>query len=536
MADTTGNKRILIVLFIIFTVLQVVGLFYWKNQKCGFFIDEYYTLGYTCTFTADEHGMLDKLSVYEEGEWTNADTLKDYYTFSPEKSVFRSSLFSNLKHLTRRNSYAFLLNIVCTVFPDSSMTDLSIYLNIALFVVVQLVLFFFVRKLSDSYFAALLCTVMFGFTGITIGLVEYVRFYMWGSLLFILLLLLHFLIWKEENRYIQLLLELLMGVVLLLSYRVFQVVTVFAFIYSIVFFVALIVRKERTKAVLYIVPIMAGGLIFAYASGILYNIFNPNEASNDHYRDAADSLTGFNWTRIVNNLNYWYKVLWEQICGARATILFFVIMIAAFCILSFAKRIKNSEKDVFVLLLVPTSVLSFLFIVVSNLTKTRYNYYVYIMMIIVISYMCDRVLRSCNFTRDWCRYGFVALCVLAVLYGSYKTQSNRWIENLFEDDKEAIDLIRSKYGDWDNVCLHETQKNGNGHVMECIYNSGADTGFLLLTEDTYPNFEDYQKDRFLLWLHRGGEVLNGHDLEEEGYKMFLMASTHISDVYVCEKK
>lgn len=533
-------KRNTIGIVILFAVifLQLLVIMTWKEKKGGFHTDEYYTMGYTCTFTSENYGMRQYLPDWKEGVWQPVGEVKDYLTFDKQKSVFSQSLMKNAKLLLKRNSYFALLNAIYTPICNRlSISDASIYLNMVLFVILQVLLAKMLFDITNDIKASITGALIVGLSGMTIGLVVYVRFYIWEALLFVLSLYFHYLIWKTDSIKKYIALEILLGLSMYLSYKVFSLMAVMLFVLCIAFSLGLFLRRERKKLLIYLLPIVSAGLFLFIKDGILFNLLDPDRnKKNVHYQNVREALRILSMNTVVEKLLSWYRIFWHQIFGARVTMLVFLLIALLFFGLLFRKKIPFDRETSFVLIMLVSAAIYFVFTVIFAFDGTRYNYFTFIVIAIVLSFFADKVTAFFFSDKKALSYLGLFLCALASLYGSVKIQKNNQIEKIFEGDYEPLECIRNDYSAWDNVVVHEKEKNGYGHVYECIYNSGENTEYIYISENTYEEFfKDCDSRQFLVWTHAGGGLMGKDILLNNGYKLDKIATTHISDVYKCTR-
>lgn len=156
---------------LILLILQILLLLYYGNRKAGFHEDEYYSY-YSTNRTA---GLFEP-----DREWMDRDTFRNEFVVL-EGERFRYGLVSTVQSWDVHPPFFYLLlHTVCSLFPGVFSKWLGIGINIVAFAVNFVLIYWLSYMVSGkNRWLAFAVTAVYGFNGVIISGVMFIRMYEW---------------------------------------------------------------------------------------------------------------------------------------------------------------------------------------------------------------------------------------------------------------------------------------------------------------------------------------------------------------------
>lgn len=518
------------IIFMTLLILQILYMLYWGNAKGGFYVDEMFTFDNThyISNSTPKRIKLYDADFMEYGKWFELDDLKGTLTVSKENALYNDSFLYNIKTLFK-SSYNWMMNYVEAIFFPKEVNKWSgISVNLVLFALCQVFLYLILGRVSDSSRTALIACAMYGFSGLAISMVIYVRFYVLVNLWMLIFLYMHVLMWDENNVSKNILYEIIAVILLYQGYRRSPLAVIMGIGIILSFSVALGIRKRWIQLMYYAVPIILGGVVYmALFTEYLKLLTNPSAVTQGDFGVAKASLIGNVLkltpmsfiTRAVNLIEIINDYLFGHI--------YVLILLVGLCIYSLIKEFKKKQKRMFIYIVV-LGAASFYFVasVCFKLGTIRYNSFLYPVIAIIMADMISDVL-----SRE--KVGKVAITLLAIaLIGEiYYTVSIPRIQNLYPEEKAQVEIIQKSSGINNIVVDYQFDDRV---IYECLAYGDADTKVMFQHFDGV-DFTD-KGDTLLVWqsVNQADEILPY--LEEAGYSYVeQIAVTHESKVFLCRK-
>lgn len=524
------------IVFVILLLLQVFYMVYWGNVKSGFYVDEFFTYDnahYMSASTPKRVKMYDA-DYMEYDKWFDLSELKATLTVDKSNSLFNDGLVYNVKALMKK-PYMTLLNYVEAAFFEGELDKWSgISMNIVFFAIGQLFLYRLAKKLTNNEAASCIAMSMFGFSGIAVSMVAFVRFYMLVNMWMIIFLYLHALMWTEESFKKNILYEILAMVVLYPAFKNSPLAMIEGASVIALFSVALLVRKRKKQFLFYALPIFAGGFLYIVLfTGYMQIIF--------HLKDVASGTTGVGVAAVslVKNL---VNLTPENFVSRSVRLINFIndylfahVFVFAICAISvlFAiirKRIYRERLDegrsFAYCILVGTIVLYFIASVCLGLPEIRYNSFLYpIISIAVVAIATDAASHK--------RSGRLITIILAIAVCAeiYFTVTIPRVQNSYPEDRAAVESIQQHKG-IDHLVVD--YKADDRVLYECVA-YGDDTTKIMFTRFENCSLES-APDTMLVWQSVNWSAQIVDQLKEAGYTTIeQIAQTHESMVFLCQK-
>jgi len=539
-------KYRIFIIFLCLCTVQIILLQYWYACKTNYYIDEYFSLECAKYFTkanGSRQYLCTEILPNNLNNWMNVGELQDnLYPLKEELLSSHNFLFIISKLFSER-PYRGIINLLFSLCKnDISIWFVSDCFNVFIWVITEIIIFYILYKLTDNIIPSFLTISFLSGSGLIIGLISFVRMYIWDLFLWMLILFLHLIIWKELKTW-RVIIELL-GVLLFTyialkdSEPILIIFAVLLFVYSIML---LVFRKCK------IFFIYFGGSLFAGVYYILTSKFlwmlnaffsGKNNISEGHVKDAIDSLSSLDFriiiggiVRLIGWIRRYVFSLYSLTIITVLTVIFFLI-----CLLKQYVQKKNieheiAENDGFALILFCVGIISALANICVSFREERYYIYSIVTIFISVAYIIYRgisMLKLSHSIRKGIGIGYVLLIIIC-------TFVRRDIPYLYEEDEIPLQML-SEYSSYDALLIHDLELMGSTDIYECIY-------YREKTASVYPTKWkelnlDVEKfpEQFLVWTHLDADISGECNmLVKEGYTLTPLCSTHGSDVYIAER-
>lgn len=524
------------VVFTVLLVLQVFYMIYWGHVKSGFYVDEFFTYDnahYMSESTPKRVKMYDADDM-EYDKWFELSEWKSRLTVDKNNSLLNDSLRHNLKCFMKK-PYMTLLNYVETVFFAGELDKWSgISMNILFFAIGQIFLYLLAKKITNHEGASLLAMALFGFSGIAISMVAFVRFYMLVNMWMIIFLYLHILMWTEDNIRKNIVFEILAMAVLYPAFKNSPLAMIEGAAVIVLFSAALIFKKRKRQFLFYALPIFAGGILYVvFFTGYMQILL--------HINDVADGKTGVGvaavslvknlvnltppnfMSRSIRLVNFINDYLFAHVF---VLVVFAVGITAVFVRKLYYRERPHENRGFAYFILIGTIVIYFMASVCLGLPEIRYNSFLYP----IISVVAAAIITDHTFVGKK-EALYMVIFGLAVCMEIYFTASIPRVQNSYPEDKAAIESIRENKG-IDNLVVD--YKADDRVMYECLA-YGDDTTKVMFTRFENSSFEDTPAS-MLVWqsINWSAEIVD--KLEEAGYDTVeQIAQTHESIVFLCRR-
>ena len=193
------NKKTYVYLLLII-LLQLGLLFFYMTQKVGFHIDELWSyaistsintpLVYSKDFKYDQQYLFNK--------WISGEFFKNQLSIQKEERFDYLKVKQNISKDIHPPFYQYLIHTICSFFPDSFSKWYGFGLNIFLFVLIQIILFFICKKLFSEKLA-LFILLYYGLTSASINTFINIRMYALLTFFFLLISLIYIKAFESKN-------------------------------------------------------------------------------------------------------------------------------------------------------------------------------------------------------------------------------------------------------------------------------------------------------------------------------------------------
>ena len=500
--DILSDKRIQRIVFVIIVCLQLLFITYWAKQKCNLFLDEAYSLEYTSDYLDTEKYKVKFVytEIFQSDTWFPVQPLQDELSLEPEESIFRLSPGEMIRLLFSRRIYFGLLNMAESILSPGEISMYpAILLNCLFFVLIQFVLFRIFKTLRINDFYTLWGVAFYGFCGLIISHVIFVRFYVFTILMFLTVILLHLKMWEEENIWKFFFEEITSLILLYLALKCSELTMIYGGAFVGLYFILLMIKKRWRQALIYGAPMIGISVWYLYTKTILLDIlFHP--ARYTGVRSFAQSYTTWNVTHATYDfitlwlMNY-YRWAGSSLFGSTRIFKGLLIILSGIYIV---KRIKNKvfvsdPQAVFVLVLCIVFAVYCLFAALAGLFFPKYLCVMLTVLFIIFLYSADRILKDIPYQKV-----IITLELILLATAVYETFSHRLVDYTYSEHAETINAVHT-YKDLD-ILFIDCNKKEHHAIYDCIYNAGEKVQVYFDISSADLN-EVEMPDEMLVWSH-----------------------------------
>lgn len=557
-----NNIRIQYFIFVAIIAVQLLVILYWANAKSNYFLDEFYSMGYASSYNGDSTGFPTASDNWKPKEWVNNAPFKKCLTIEKDEQIIHMPFFKALKKMVTGKNYFGFLNIAESIMGYSIVSIRpAITLNIIIFVFAEIALLVFIRKIKMDVRSQYLALAMFGFSGLGIGLVEFIRFYILVIMYLLWMLVLFYGVWNSNS--LEKIIPMEFGILGLayFAYRNSQLAMIFFGAFSFCFVIALMISKKWKAFIPYVALGLCGVAYIGATTDYIGILFHPTdypEVKNKAVK-ASLNIATFSMDLVKQNLGRCVKFFGDSYFGN-----YFIVLMAAFALIAYSlwicrrknrdelpavsyndkpdslartgsklslKNFKRDPESGFICVVFGTAVIYTWVMALSDLTAKRYLCIAFVLYGIVFWYVLDRILNKCprkELVRGW--YIILTAAVVLSALVPFKTR-DVGIAYIYEDDgsfKAALELYRDM-----DVVLAFTQGTG-AEIYDCINLMSEKSYIYAVDLEEYVYDDEKFTDEFLLWARSDQNVLPVlDDLTKRGYEFESLGENHASQAFVC---
>lgn len=531
------SKRITRLVLVVTVLLQCGVMLYWAGRKSSFYNDEFYTFEYAQNVANNliPFEYMTYSDFWKSEEWLSVKYLKTRFTVEEGESVFDIPFKDSFKRFFERRNYMWILNAIESVLGDRvSPKWICIGMNILILALFQFLLYYLLAGLLRlTRRNALLAVAMWGFCPYILGFAVFCRFYALALFLFLIILVLHRLMWDCDSVWKNLLMELLAAFLLYLAYKNSELVAVACGALIVFFTIGLVIRKRYAQSLYYSLPFMIGGLVVIQKTSKLLDAFlHPALYANRSgkllhaFTKHSDKLLNSSWSDKLNNM---WSMIWEFGDSVSGSFWLFVLEVVLLVVLFFLVRKRISRKvDGFIVILAGVALVFWVFCALYGLMYTRYHSLLFLLVFIVAWWVFDRLARS-DPSRKFVREFVIGLVALGAILPFFR----RNVEYVYEDFKPIAETI-SEYKD--TKCLLVCSKRFLAPYSCVNYLDESNSVYAIFKKfseiDSLPELP-YE---FLYWTeHNAPDQHFTRLLHWEGYSIMNLFETTNFDIYLCKK-
>lgn len=557
-----NSKLNTLLFFIAMIALQMAVMLYWAHEKSNYCLDEFYSMGYASSYTGNATGFPTATTNWKPNEWVNNTPFKKCLTVEENEQIIRLPFFEGLQKILAGRNYFGLLNIAESIAGYSFVSARpGIALNMIIFVIADIALVVFMRKIKIDLRTQYLALSMFCFSGLGIGLVEYIRFYAIVIMYLLWMLTLFYGVWNSNSLKKIILMELGILGLAYLSYKNSELVMIFFGAFSFCFVIALFISKKWKQLISYVVMGLCGVAYIGVTTDYIGILLHPTDypLKKSKAVSASMNLATLSMDLIKKNLGKYMKYFGDSYFGNYFIVLMTVVVLAIYSLWRFRRKSRNelpiaphktksdtlemmsckfslrnfkwSPETGFICVVFGTAVIYTFVMALADLAMERYVCIAFVLYSIIFWYVLDRILNK--WLRKELILGWYIILTTAVILSALAPFKTRHvgIAYIYEDDRNLNEIL-GIYRDM-NVVLAFV--NGTGvEIYDCV-NLMSEKAYIYAVElEDYVYNEEKFADEFLLWVRSDQDaspVLD--DLANQGYECENLGKNHASQVYVC---
>ena len=552
--ETSIGESIRKILPVLIVALQLLLMGYWSTQKSNYYIDEMFSMGYAHTFI---HPREDAVYINFSKDWGNEkwienETLKDQLETTREDSVFTMPFAKAVRKLFLGRNYMGMLNILMSVFSPGKMSRYpGIILNLIIFALSQLLLYRICRGLGGSFSASLMTVTMYGFSTMAIGLSLYIRFYAWVIFLLLALIRLHQVMWNEDRLWKC---EILTVISMLLAYFALknsELVFIMAGGLIGAYALGLLLTRHLKKALLYVATIVPISLIYAVTKTPFVDmILHPaNYIGLDGPQGwMTRDLLSMSSEKLLYFARLYKRWLDEQMMGSKYVTFAFLIIVLILLEIHLLGRNPGEEKESgsvegnnkkkdeshkkrFVWIILCTELIYLLFCFLTCLPATRYVSFLFPFFPLLLWAAIDRLSEALK-RRSLVMAGCALLTVIGILSGLLHPER---IEYVYLEDRPLLDAL-TDCKITDSVIIYTDEEDATHVVYDCVNLMPDKARVYPVQEECHHIDTDKSPNDLLIWVKNGESIRPCvEDLEANGYQIERLGRTHASDIYTAHR-
>ncbi|MBQ6650113.1 MAG: hypothetical protein IJM67_02565, partial [Atopobiaceae bacterium] len=203
-------------------------------------------------------------------------------------------------------TYFGILNVVESLwYPEPLDKHAGIWINVVVLAVTLALLYALLREMGISRAFSLLACAMYGTSGIVIGMVNFVRFYVLATFLMLFAVYLHAVMWNRRRLLVDVACTVASFFLLYFAIRNTQLATVMSAALALTFSFGLLLSRRYLEFFCYTVPVAVAGLVVtvvkedyfrvilnidAYASGEIQSGYRRFDVANSILSATGESV------------------------------------------------------------------------------------------------------------------------------------------------------------------------------------------------------------------------------------------------------
>ena len=417
----------------------------------------------------------------------------------------------------------------------------AIVFNQVLFVLTQIVLYRIMKDLTGSTAVSILTLMMYGFSGMAISTVLYVRFYMLVTLLLLLLIRIHQRMWQMESLLRCELYTLLCMVLIYFAMKDSELVFIVGGALVTTYAIGLLIRKQFKKGILYIMTVFPVSILYAITKTSFLDIaLHPEKYAQGNGAEAwmTEKLLTVNRGRVVSLVFKYLGWVSDLLFGSWYVLCSFVIIILILLEVKFLGQKRPDTRDVcngkkgFIWVIVSVCLIYYIFSLLVAIPAERYFMFYFPMLTILLWKLLHELIADMVFRIEVLICGFVLICAGALALQLIRPEK---IDFIYLEDRPLIQAVKDSGID-DAIVIYTDERDANHSTYECI-NLLPDTAKLYPVKGSNHHIDSEQcPDQVLVWIHYDRSPQSYvADLLDVGYELAELGSTHASDVYIAKR-
>lgn len=546
-----GAWRLLLLGIVLF---QMAVIACWAGQRSNYYIDELFSFGSAHSFTFEKKDVyyVNNSPEFRYETWVENRVLKEQLVVTEAESLLRLNPLNAVRRVLLGRNYHGILNLLMAVFSPGRISAIpALVFNLLLFSLAQLVLFGIMREMTDSYSVSALAILMYGCSGMAVMTVLYVRFYMLVTLLLLLILRIHQVMWRDRSLIRCESLTILGMVLLYLAFKDSELVFVIGGALVGVYALGLLLGKQWKKAALYILTIFPVSLIYALMKTSLIDMaLNPAKYAGGDGAEGwmMEKLLTVNKGRVIALIGKYLEWVSSLLFGSWYVLCSFLILILLLLEFRFLGKKKTSPAvksgngpraghrvpcpESFIWIVAAVCLIYYVFSLLVSIPAERYFMFYFPLLVILLWVFIHRLMKGIKYRKEIILA--FALLTCAGITALWTVRPDR-IDFIYREDRPLVEALRES-GMKDVIVINTGELDSSHSIYDCIYLMPADARLYPVKKSACHIDAAECPDEMLVWIHAdriAGQYIE--DLTAAGYELAELGRTHASDVYTARR-
>ena len=433
--------------------LQLLVAAFYMNIKQFYFVDElccYEGAHNIMLYSFQQYGPPFRLDNSSDAfyKWIPKSEFMQHFEVRGEERLLAHSLYDIRQNIKIKNTYYIMFNLLLSLWPNAEFTKWSGYaLNAIIFIAHQIVLYLIGLEVFKDKKNALLPMILFGFSAGAITLTIFIRFYLFMSLLCLLIAYGHMILLKRKNVRNIITAFAITAMAILSLYGNQPFIVLYAASAMFIFGIVCLLEKEYKFLLKYIGIGLAGvAVVLAFAPSVVSRLLSMAESAQGIWiiRNLLRKPLG----EYAHHIRFYFMKTLSHVTAGVYGIAAVVLLLLIVWIIQGRKKIRINKPVYFsfyALFIVGVSVCYFLINTRIQWGETyRYMTCVYAGLCVGIAVLLKWIMESCKL-----RYQNIILCAVVIIglvisyWRGYVDETYLWLAGVKQclAEYEGIDNI-----------------------------------------------------------------------------------------------
>ncbi len=407
-------------IFLLTIILCTLIVIYFDIQKETYDGDELYT--YTLSTSAKGGFMGGNFPL---DTFNNPDIINESLTLQREELFDLRTIYYNQVNDVHPPLYYFLFHYI-SIFSFNKFSKWpGLILNLLIYLFTLFLVFSITKNLTNNKYFPFITTLVYGISNGAISTQLFIRMYM---LLTMFCLLFIYLIIKLTQNKNNNQLFLLLTITTFLGFMTHYYFLVFAFIYSLIYFIYTLVKKRYSHLLKFSISVLSGVICGYIVFPASYNhLFNS-------YHDVSTSNNLIH-SNIIYNLKSIYKRLnIELFYSILPVILILLLILIIYKIIT-----KKHFNNPYIIYLTSGSIIYFLLVLkITPILSTRYIYNIYPIIEIVLCLLICNIIKNYKLPKI-----ILTIIFIPLAYSNIFINEVSWCNQIPKEDTSVINTYKN---------------------------------------------------------------------------------------------
>lgn len=498
------NSSWVILVTVIF--LQLLVAAFYMNIKQFYFVDElccYEGAHNTMLYPFAQYGPPFRLDNSPDAfyKWVPKSEFMQHFEVRGEERLPAHSLSDIRQNIKVKNTYYILFNLLLSLWPNAEFTKWSGYaLNAIIFIVHQIVLYLIGLEAFKDKKKALLPMILFGFSAGGITLVIFIRFYLFMSLLCLLIAYGHMILLKRRNVINIITAFAITAVATLSLYGDQPFIVLYVASAMFVFGIVCLLEKEYKLLLRYAgIGLVGVATVLMFAPSVLTRLSGMAESGWGQV--VVENFLRKPFGVYAHYIRFYFMKTLSHVTAGVYGIAAVVLLLIIVWIIQGREKIRIIKPEYFSFQALYITGVSVCYFLVNSRIQWgeiyRYMTCVYAGLCVGIAVLLEWIMDSCKL-----RYQSIILCASVIIglgtsyWRGYVDETYLWLA----DVKQCL----AEYESVDNIIYIEPKESPNRYYLDGVMMNDNTKIYLMEPEDLdekdYSFIADTYDQGILCWL------------------------------------